>query len=267
MKIALVQFHTVASIQENLNHMQEILSSLQADFIVLPELWICPYENQKIEEAKVYAEKARSLLQIAAKKNKSWIIGGTLPYDNQNLCFVFDRQGKQIATYAKAHLLEVHATHTYKESDVFTPGNSLCCFDTEWGKMGVLICYDIRFPEMSRILAQSGIQILFLPAAFNKKVGEAHWKPLLQTRAMENEIFIVAVNPDYSYQAYQAYGHSLIANPFGKVLYEIQKEEVLTCDIDLEEIQKIRNRMPLWKLRRTDLYEIKEKEYERNQHS
>ena len=124
--------------------------------------------------------------------------------------------------------------------------------------MGILICYDIRFPEMARLLAQSGIQVLFLPAAFNQQVGTCHWKPLLQTRAMENEIFLVGVNPDYSYNHYQAYGHSIIVDPFGTVIHE-SKEEVEITEIDLNKIKTIRERMPFWSIRRTDLYEIKEK--------
>ena len=264
MKIGIVQFHTSEDILKNIERMKTCILSMQADLLLLPELWICPFENQKIKEAFHFQQKSESMLKECAKQKKMWIIGGTIPYKGENTCLVFNDQGEKIASYSKMHLLEVHARHTYRESDVFKPGNSLCTFDTPWGKAGIIVCYDIRFPELTRILAQEGIQILFLPAAFNQQVGLLHWKPLLQTRAMENEIFVIGASPYYTYKNYQAFGHSLIVDPFGRILYEMKEnEEMGTYDIHLEEIQKIRKRMPLWELRRTDIYEIGEKN-ERN---
>lgn len=258
MKLAIIQFHTRENVPSNIKRMESLLLSIQADCIVLPELWLCPYDNEQIQNAKSYAKQAREMLSHCAKMTHCWIIGGTLPYDDYNMCFIFNRDGEEVCHYAKSHLLEVHANHTYYEADVFKPGNSFCTFETEFGKMGILVCYDIRFPEMARILAQSGIQVLFLPAAFNEQVGTCHWKPLLQTRAMENEIFLVGVNPEYTYKKYQAYGHSIIVDPFGTIVHE-SVNEVEMADIDLDQIKKIRQRMPFWSIRRTDLYEIKEK--------
>ena len=264
MKIGLVQFHTTENIPQNIEKMKSCILSIHADILLLPELWICPFENHKIEEAKQFASDAIIMLKKCAQKNKLWIIGGTIPYQGKNMCLVFNDQGEMVAQYAKMHLLEVHAKHNYFEKDVFDPGNSLCIFETPWGKMGIVVCYDIRFPELARILAQKGIQILFVPAAFNQQVGSLHWKPLLQTRAMENEIFVVGSSPYYMYENYRAFGHSLIVDPFGKVLYEMKEnEEIGIFEIDLNTVKKIRDRMPLWKLRRTDLYEIGEKN-ERN---
>lgn len=122
--------------------------------------------------------------------------------------------------------------------------------------MGVLICYDIRFPEMTRRLAQAGAQIIFCPAAFNKQVTQAHWTPLFQTRAMENQVFMVGVNPaQYRFDNFESFGHSIITDPFGKIVYQMdEKEPVAIVDIDLNRIQQIRDRMPFWKIRRTDLY-------------
>ena len=264
MKVALVQFKTTENILFNIERMKQIILSIDSNWIVLPELWICPYDNDKIQEAKKYQHVAKNMLKQCALENHVWIVGGTIPYDNQNLCFIFDDHGNKIAQYAKAHLLEVHARHTYTERDVFDAGNALCSFNTPWGKFGVLICYDIRFPEMARLLAQSGVQLLFVPAAFNTQVGKLHWKPLLQTRAMENEIFIVGVNPDYTYKNYQAYGHSIVVHPFGNIQFELENQEIGIHEIDLNEVIQIRKRMPLWKLRRTDLYEIKENSHEGN---
>ena len=263
MKITMVQFHTSENIQDNIHRMEEILLHCQADLIVLPELWLCPFQNDRIQEAKQWQEKAKEMLQSCAKSKHVWIVGGSIPYENQNVCFVFDRMGQEVCHYAKTHLLEVHANSTYKERDVFIPGDAFCTFDSEFGKIGILICYDIRFPEMARILSEKGIRILLIPAAFNQQVGEVHWKPLLQTRAMENQIFVVGVNPEYTYGQYQAYGHSLVIDPFGRILLEA-KDEVETIDIDVSYVEKIRRRMPFWSIRRTDLYTIEEKNNERN---
>ena len=258
MKITMVQFHTCENIQKNIDRMKDILLKCNADMIVLPELWLCPFQNDRIQEAKHWQEDAKNMLRWCAQTRNVWIVGGSIPYNDQNVCFVFDRKGHEVCSYAKSHLLEVHARHTYKEADVFVPGNSFCTFDTEFGKMGILICYDVRFPEMARILSEKGIRMLLIPAAFNQQVGQIHWKPLLQTRAMENEIFLVGVNPEYVYGHYHAYGHSLVVDPFGKILLEAQNE-IETIDVDVSYVERIRERMPFWSIRRTDLYTIEEK--------
>ena len=148
----------------------------------------------------------------------------------------------------------------YCENEVFVPGNHLQCFDTPWGKCGILLCYDIRFPEVSRILAQNGAQILFCPAAFNEQATKKHWKLFTQTRALENEVFLCGVAPaKYTYKNYTSGGHSILVDGFGNIVVELGEEEAYkVVDIDLNDIEKVRKRMPYWKVRRNDLYELKE---------
>ena len=100
MKIAIVQFHTSDDFKNNIDRMRSILLSIQADFIVLPELWLCPYDNEQIQSAKAYAHQAKSMLQECSNTNHCWIVGGTLPYEEKNMCFVFDRQGNEICHYS-----------------------------------------------------------------------------------------------------------------------------------------------------------------------
>lgn len=146
------------------------------------------------------------------------------------------------------------------------PGNHLQCFDTPWGKCGILLCYDIRFPEVSRILAQNGAQILFCPAAFNEQATKKHWKLFVQTRALENEVFLCGVAPaKYTYKNYTSGGHSMLVDGFGNIVVELNEEEACkVVDIHLKDIEKVRKRMPYWKVRRNDLYELKEIKNEDN---
>ena len=147
----------------------------------------------------------------------------------------------------------------FKESDVLTAGNEFTVAETEFGKIGIGICYDIRFPELARIMAESGALILFYPGAFNMTTGPAHWELSFRTRALDNQVFCVGVAPALNKDAsYHSYGHSIITNPWGEVLSQgDEKEQLIINEIDLSEIKKIRDELPLLKNKRRDLYEVK----------
>lgn len=263
MKIGMIQVRVRDDLSENLDQVKTLAKKCienHADILVFPEIWNCPYTNEKIRQSVPSYDPCAHLMRSISQTGQCLVVAGTLAHkiDQKiyNECLIFDH-GEQIATYQKTHLFEIHTNHTdYQEKDVFTPGNALCTFPTSWGTMGVLICYDIRFPEMTRLLAQAGAQIIFCPAAFNKQVTQAHWTPLFQTRAMENQVFMVGVNPaQYQFDNFESFGHSIITDPFGKTVYQMdEKEPVAIVDIDLNRIQQIRDRMPFWKIRRTDLY-------------
>lgn len=273
MKIAMLQIQVQEDVKDNLNQVQSLAIQSRkegADILVLPEMWNCPYINEQIKKSVSSYDLCKELLQTLSDKLRCIIVGGTIAHKIEdkiyNECLIFDH-GKLIASYAKTHLFEVHTKKDYQEKDVFTPGDHLQTFDTRWGKMGVLICYDIRFPEVARLLAIKGTRIIFCPAAFNKSVTLQHWIPLFQVRAMENQVFMVGVNPaHYQYDTFESYGHSIITDPFGKICYQMdEKEPYSITDIDLERIDSIRQRMPFWKIRRNDLYMLMEvNENERN---
>ncbi|WP_281771949.1 nitrilase-related carbon-nitrogen hydrolase [Faecalitalea cylindroides] len=269
MKIGIIQVKVSSNIKANLSfvakHIQSCIKE-HAEIIVLNEMWNAPYDNEQILLSYKTHDKCYQLLQEESRKHQIIIIGGTIARKENNkiynTCHIFEN-GKHICQYDKMHLFEVNIEghKLYSESEVFTPGNSIKTFDTKYGRFGILVCYDIRFPEETRLLAMKQAKVIFCPAAFNESAGKAHWQPLLQTRAMENQVFIVGANPQhYVYKQFKSYGHSLICDPFGKVLIDANQNDYIVYDIDLAMIDKIRKRMPFWKIRRKDIYDLVEKE-------
>lgn len=236
------------------------------EFIVLPEMFNCPYSNDKFIEYAEEEKTSETLFKISslACENKIYILAGSIPeMDNgklYNTSYLFDRNGEIIAKHRKMHLfdIDVKGKITFRESDVLNAGNDFTTADTEFGKIGIGICYDIRFPELARIMAQNGALILFYPGAFNMTTGPAHWELLFKSRALDNQVYCVGVAPALNKDAsYHSFGHSIITNPWGEVICEAdEKETLIISEIDLSEIKKIREELPLLKNKREDLYEI-----------
>lgn len=257
-RVQLVQMAVSPDISENIRTMEQAVDP-RVDLALLPELWNVPYDNELIQASYAWSGTCREAMARTAREKAVWV-AGTIGYEGQNMAFVFDETGREVCRYAKTHLMEVHtARHHYTERDVFAPGDRLVSFSTPWGPMGILICYDIRFCEPVRTLARRGIRLLLVCAAFNDQAGPAHWQPLLQCRALENEIWVAAVNPDYAYKNYRAWGHSMIVDPNGQVYGQGPG----LYDIDLSYVEAVRQRMPFWKIRRTDLYSLEE-QHEKN---
>ena len=134
-------------------------------------------------------------------------------------------------------------------------------FDSEFGKIGLCICYDFRFPELARLMVDKGAKAIIVPASFNMTTGPAHWDIMFRSRAIDNQVYTIGCSParDYDY-SYISYGHSLIVSPYGDILCELdEKENFITYDIDLDYVDEIREQLPLLKHRRSDLYELLEK--------
>jgi len=238
-----------------------------AEIIALPEMFNCPYNNKHFREyAETYPDgETLNMISSAAKEKNVFIIGGSIPeIDEQgrvfNTSFVFDNKGVLIGKHRKVHLFDVDIKNgiSFKESEVLTSGSGITVVDTPWGKVGIAICYDIRFPELIRIMALKGAKIVFIPAAFNMTTGPAHWELLFKSRALDNQIFVAGISParneNYSYVAY---GNSLIVNPWGSITSRLdEKEGILIQDIDLEYIDQIRESLPLLKHRRGDIYKL-----------
>ena len=158
------------------------------------------------------------------------------------------------------HLFDIDVKDkiTFKESEVLTAGDEYTVADTELGKIGIGICYDVRFVELARIMVENGAQILFYPGAFNMTTGPAHWELLFRSRALDNQVFCVGVAPALNESAsYHSYGHSIITNPWGEVITQAdEKEDMIIAEIDLSEIKKVREEIPLLKNKRNDLYKV-----------
>lgn len=271
-KLALCQMNVVDNKEKNIKTARLMIEesiSKNADFIILPEMFNCPYSNDKFIE---YGEKEKSsetLSEISklAKSNNVYILAGSIPEIEEdklyNTSYLFDRQGNVIAKHRKMHLFDIDVKRkiTFKESDVLTAGNEFTIADTEFGKVGIGICYDIRFPELAKIMVENGALILIYPGAFNMTTGPAHWELLFRSRAMDNQAFCIGVAPALNNDAsYHSYGHSIITNPWGEVIAQAsEKESLIISEIDLSEIKKVREELPLLKNKRDDLYEVIQK--------
>ncbi len=234
-----------------------------ADLVCLPEMWNCPYSNEAFPK---YAESAQgptveTMARVAGEKG-IYLIGGSIPEKEDdriyNTCFVFDPKGRIIGKHRKAHLfdIDVKGGITFKESDTLSPGNCATIVDTEYGKIGIGICYDVRFPELFRRMTLEGVWLIFLPAAFNMTTGPAHWELTMRARALDNQVYFAANAPARDPQAsYQSYGHSLVVDPWGRVLEQLEAEEgILVREVDRTYVSSIREQLPLLKHRRSELY-------------
>ncbi len=236
-----------------------------ANVVVLPEMFNCPYSKEYFKPF-ADAENGESVESMSrwARENGIILVGGTIPEKDgdklYNTCFVFDEQGSVIARHRKAHLFDVDIEGgiRFKESNHFSAGNEITVFDTKYGKMGVLVCFDMRFPELVRAMARRGAEIVFCPAQFNMTTGPRHWELTIRSRAMDNEIFFVGASAArYEGFNYECWGHSTVASPFGMVIAECdESEQILYCDIDLGEVSSVRRQLPTFLHLREDLYKV-----------
>lgn len=238
-----------------------------ADVAVLPEMFCCPYQNDCF---RPYAESgggpAQTALSALAEELGVYIVGGSIPELDggrvYNTSFVFSRRGALLAKHRKAHLFDisVEGGQSFLESAVLSPGDAVTTFETEFGTMGLCICFDFRFEELARCMCLRGAKCIFVPAAFNMTTGPAHWELLFRQRAVDNQCFTVGVSPARDPDAsYVAYGNSIAVDPWGDVLCRAGGEETtLYADLDLTRTDSVRRQLPILTARRTDLYELRE---------
>ena len=271
-RIALCQMNVVDDKKANLKKAGSLIADSadrNADFIVLPEMFNCPYSNDKFVEYGENEHDSCTLNTISqlAESYNVYILAGSIPEREgdklYNTSYLFDKTGSIIVKHRKMHLfdIDVKGRITFKESDVLTAGDEFTIADTDFGRIGIGICYDVRFVELARIMAEKGAEILFYPGAFNQTTGPAHWELLFRSRALDNQVFCIGVAPALNIDAsYHSYGHSIAVNPWGEVIAQAgEKEELVICEIDLSEIKKVREELPVLKNKRKDLYEGIEK--------
>ena len=277
-KIALCQMNVVDNKEKNIEKAIQMIKESKkqgADLAVLPEMFNCPYENEKFIEYAEILEGSKTLKEIAniAKEENIHVLAGSIPElerDDEeetesiyNTAVFFDNEGKQLGKHRKMHLfdIDVKGKIYFKESDTLSAGNEFTIIKTDLATIGIGICYDIRFVELSRIMALNGAEILIYPGAFNLTTGPAHWEILFRSRALDNQVYAIGVAPALDEDAsYNSYGHSIAVNPWGEVIEELDySEELKIVEIDLDEIKRVREEIPVLKNRRSDLYEINEK--------
>ncbi|MEX1376772.1 MAG: carbon-nitrogen hydrolase family protein [Eubacteriales bacterium] len=268
-KVGIVQMHVADNVEENIQTALSMVRDAKehgADIVCLPEMFSCPYKSTKFP---IYGEeqggRTYTALQRCAIDNNIILVGGSVPelYEGKvyNTSYIFNEKGELIGKHRKMHLYDVNVEGgiCFMESASLSAGDNETIFETNLGTFGIGICYDIRFPEYSRILSLSGAKVIFLPAAFNMTSGPAHWDINLRCRAFENQVYLVGVSTARDTSAnYVAYGHSMVVSPWGEIITQLdEKPGVAIAEINLDYVDKIRKEFPLLEHRRSDLYEIK----------
>jgi len=258
-KIALVQMRSGMAPEVNCAAALAAIAeakSAGADYVLTPEMTnIIESKRERLMAAIVDEERDPTLaaLREAARKHAIYVHIGSLavkasPDKAANRSFLIDRSGELVARYDKIHMFDVDLAggESYRESRSYRPGDLAVVADLPWGRLGVSICYDLRFPALYRALAESGASFFSIPSAFTRPTGEAHWHVLLRARAIENGCFVFAAAQGGKHgSGRETYGHSLAVDPWGKILAEGATEPgVILAEIDPAAVTAARSRIP-----------------------
>ena len=270
-RLALVQLAVGANKSQNLvNAASKVREAVVAGakLVSLPECFNSPYGTTHFPE---YAEpvpngESCEALQTMAKENKVYLIGGSIPERDGDRLFntatVWSPEGRMIAKHRKMHLfdIDVPGKITFKESDALTAGDDFTTFETPFAKVGLGICYDIRFADLAQIYARDfGCQLMLYPGAFNMTTGPAHWELLARARALDNQVYVATPSPARDESAgYVAWGHSSVIDPWGRVVAKAgHGEEIVYADVNLDYMAEVRQQVPITLQRRKELYEVR----------
>ncbi|KAM4575593.1 omega-amidase NIT2 [Fundulus diaphanus] len=267
-RLAVVQLQVSSAKADNLSRVRRLVKEAAgqgSEVVLLPECFNSPYGTSFFS---TYAEKipgeSTQVLSEVASENKLYLVGGSIPEEDggrlYNSCAVFGPDGEMIVKHRKIHLfdIDVPGKIRFQESETLSPGNSLSMFDTPFCKVGVGICYDMRFAELAQLYSRKGCQLLVYPGAFNTTTGPAHWELLQRGRAVDNQVYVATASPARDEAAsYVAWGHSTVVNPWGEVIAKAGPEETIVyADIDLQYLADIRQQIPITSQRRDDLYTV-----------
>jgi omega-amidase len=226
-----------------------------SDLIIFPEMWTTGCDWPRIKELSTQQDEVIDAVGGLAKKYGVWLNGSMLALDENgqstNTSILFDPQGQQAGVYRKIHLFGV-----MNEDEHLAAGQHLTTVETSWGQSGLAICYDLRFAEMFRTYALSGVNMVYLPAEWPHP-RLAHWRTLLRARAIENQMFMVGVNRVGNDGTYSFFGHSAIIDPWGNAVVEGGESEILlTATIETDMVAEVRQKIPVFKDRRPELYKL-----------
>lgn len=271
LRLAQLQTHVFEEKMKNISVLAEKLEQLSregVDMVTLPEMFCCPYETAAFPR---YAEpeggEAWSACAALAREYGIYLAAGTMPERGAdgriyNTAYVFDRGGKQIAKHRKMHLFDIDVAggQRFRESDTLTAGEDVTVFETEFGILGTCVCFDIRFPELSRLMVQRGARLILIPAAFNLTTGPAHWEMTFRARAVDNQVFTIGTAPARDMDAsYHSWAHSIVVDPWGTVLSDAGEDEgCIITTLDLARCDEIRKQLPLLSALRSDIYQLSE---------
>jgi len=265
MKTALLQLNAsddpVANLPQTLAYLREAVAG-GAEFVLTPEVSNCVSTSRRHQqEVLAFEEEDATLaaLREEAAKAGIWLLIGSLALKTRdgdgrfaNRSFLISPEGEIVARYDKIHMFDVDIseTETYRESAGYRPGDKAVVAETAFAKIGMSVCYDMRFPALYQQLAEAGAQILTMPAAFSPVTGAAHWHSLLRARAIENGCYVLApaqtgTHVSAAHKTRDTYGHSLVVAPWGEVVLDAGTAPgVYFCDIDMKECAKARAKVP-----------------------
>jgi deaminated glutathione amidase len=269
MRAAVCQMRTGEDVTANVDLACRLLVEAAdggAHLAALPEVFTyLGRSSGRVAAAEPVPGPTTERLSAIARGRRMWVLGGSLLEADDgriyNTSVLFDRDGELVATYRKIHLYDVELPDQppIRESDTFTPGEQLVTHATEHARLGLSICYDLRFPELYRGLMVLGSEVLCVPSQFQYTTGVAHWEVLLRARAIENQCFVIAPGQWGTYgrpgSNRRSYGHSMVVDPWGRVLAEAPEEGDGTwfADLDMAELRAIRTRLPALQHRRLGL--------------
>ena len=267
--VAAIQMASGPNVKANLEEAEKLIKTAvqqDAKFVVLPENFAIMglTEVDKVAIAETAGDgPIQQFLSQQAKRHNIWIVGGTIPIESgvpgkvYSASLLYNDSGEMIARYDKIHLFDVvleDSNESYNESETIESGDDVVVVDTPFGKLGMAVCYDLRFPELFRAMADVGMEVCVLPSAFTNLTGRAHWESLLRARAIENLCYMIA--PDqggYHKSGRETYGDSMIIDPWGVVLNRLPHGTgVVVSDVDLEKLRRTRKNFPALQHRRLD---------------
>lgn len=262
-KVAAIQMVSSPTLADNLRDAEALIVSAAqqgAALVVLPEFFAIMgwQEQDKLALAEVEGEgPIQTFLSRMAKTQGIWLIGGAIPlvasvsHKVRNSCLVYNNQGQPVARYDKLHLFNLQlGAESYQESNTIEAGDVPVVVDTPFGRIGLGICYDLRFPELFRQMP--ALDLLVIPAAFTQTTGEAHWEVLLRARAIENQVYLIASAQGGAHlNGRKTYGHSMVVDPWGKILSCLPSGSgVVMAEIDPHYCQQLRQSLPALQNRR-----------------
>jgi nitrilase len=260
-KAAAIQMATGPNVSANLLEAERLIAEAVengAGLVVLPENFAFKGKLDRdlcaLREPDGEGPLQNFLRQLASRYGV-WLVGGTIPleaHDNSKVraaCLVFDSHGNRVARYDKIHLFDVHlveADERYNESATIEAGNDPVVVDSPFGKLGIAVCYDLRFPELFRSLLNQGMEVACIPSSFTAITGKAHWETLVRARAIENLCYVVAAaQGGFHIDGRETHGHSMIVDPWGTVLSQVPRGTgSVCCTLDLDYLRSTRRNFP-----------------------
>jgi predicted amidohydrolase len=257
LRVACVQINSSGSKADNLERMEPLVAraaATGADLVLLPEKWNGLGSHEILSNVAESLEGGETVDAMSrwARTHGITLVGGSIAERREgreklsNTCVVFDPQGEIAAVYRKIHMFDVEVGGVvYRESESEEPGDRPFACGVEGWRLGLTVCYDLRFPELYRILAVEGAELVTVPAAFTLYTGKDHWELLLRARAVENQCYVVAANQWGVVEGKASYGRSSIVDPWGVVLAQAPDEDgIVSAELDREHMERIRRTLP-----------------------